>query len=167
MWISGGVNLVQSLLKETLPSWFISTPNHDPKGGGELGGMVSMLGGYALSYFALLSGMFAWGMDSTAPASRRRPKVLGSHLEFLASALDGKISLGCDWSMWRAYVSGFVGLMVACAPTWILEVDVDVLKRLGNGLRNWNEEELAVALLGLGGVNSMSTAAELIIEIGS
>lgn len=160
VWISGGVSLVQTLIKETLPSWFISTQ------GDESCGMAAMLGGYALAYFALLSGMFAWGVDSTSPASRRRPSVLGAHLEFLASAMDGKISLGCDWATWRAYVSGFVGLMVSCTPTWVLEVDVDVLKRLGKGLRNWNEEELAVALLGQGGVTAMSTAAELIIEIG-
>ncbi|KAF8015283.1 hypothetical protein BT93_H0935 [Corymbia citriodora subsp. variegata] len=165
VWISGGVNLVQSLIKETLPSWFISGHKSEQEGG-EMGGMVAMLRGYALAYFALLCGAFAWGTDSASPASMRRPKVLGAHLEFLASALDGKISLGCDSATWRAYVSGFVGLMVSCAPTWVLEVDVDVLKRLSNGLRQWNEEELAVALLGQGGIKALGSAAELIIEIG-
>ncbi|XP_031400886.1 mediator of RNA polymerase II transcription subunit 33B-like isoform X2 [Punica granatum] len=166
VWISGGFNLVQSLIKETLPSWFISAQKLEREEGGEVGGMVAMLGGYCLAYFTLLCGMFAWGIDSASSASKRRPKALGAHLEFLASALDGKISLGCDRATWRAYVSGFVGLMVACAPTWVLEVDVDVLKRLSIGLRHWNEEELAVALLGKGGINAMSTAAELIVEIG-
>lgn len=48
---------------------------------------------------------------------------------------------------------------------WVLEVDVDVLKRLSKGLRQWNEEELALApLLELGGVGAMGAAAELIIE---
>jgi hypothetical protein len=56
--------------------------------------------------------------------------------------------------------------MVACTPKWVLEVDVDVLKRVSKGLRQWNEEELAVALLGLGGVGTMGAAAELIIETG-
>ncbi|KOM28331.1 hypothetical protein LR48_Vigan528s000200 [Vigna angularis] len=37
-----------------------------------------------------------WGVDSSSSASKRRPKVLATHMEFLASALDGKISLGCD-----------------------------------------------------------------------
>lgn len=165
VWISGGVNLVQSLIKETLPSWFISGHKSEQEGG-DMGGMVAMLRGYALAYFALLCGAFAWGTDSASPVSRRRPKVLGAHLEFLASALDGKISLGCDSATWHAYVSGFVGLMVTCAPKWVLEVDVDVLKRLSNGLRHWNEEELAVALLGQGGINAVGSAAELIIEIG-
>ena len=84
-------------------------------------------------------------------------------MEFLASALDGKISLGCDSATWRAYVSGFVSLMIGCTPNWVLEVDVHVLKRLSNGLRQLNEEELALALLGGGGVGTMSAAAELII----
>ena len=53
-----------------------------------------MLGGYALAYIAVLCGTFAWRMDSSSLASHRRPKILGAHLGFLASALDGKISLG-------------------------------------------------------------------------
>jgi len=55
---------------------------------------------------------------------------------------------------------------VACTPKWVPEVDVDILKRVSKGLRQWNEEELAVALLGLGGVGAMGAAAELVIEIG-
>ena len=61
-------------------------------------------------------------------------------------------------------MSGFVSLMVGCAPMWLLEVNVDVLKRLSKGLRQWNEEELALALLGIGGIGAMGAAAELIIE---
>ncbi|XVF72468.1 hypothetical protein PTKIN_Ptkin12aG0123500 [Pterospermum kingtungense] len=165
IWLSGGLTLVQSLIKETLPSWFISahTPEHDD---GEPGGVVAMLGGYALAYFAVLCGTFAWGVDSASPASKRRPKVLETHLEFLANALDGKISLGCGQATWRAYVTGFVGFMVSCTQKWVLEVNIDVLKRLSNGLRQWNEEELAVSLLGLGGVKSTSPTVELIIRIG-
>ncbi|KAK8555592.1 hypothetical protein V6N13_046120 [Hibiscus sabdariffa] len=162
--LSGGLGLVQSLIKETLPSWFISahTPDH-----GEPGGVVSMLGGYALAYFTVLCGTFAWGVDSASPASKRRPKVLSMHLEFLASALDGKISLGCDFAAWHAYVTGFVSLLVGCTHKWVLDIDVGVLKRLSNGLSQWNEEELAIALLGLGGAAAAGTAAELIIKTGA
>ncbi|KAM1001533.1 hypothetical protein TB2_007906 [Malus domestica] len=163
VWISGGSSLVQSLIRETLPSWFISTRGLDQEGK-ESGGMVAMLGGYALAYFAVLCGTFAWGVDSASPSSKRRPKILGRHLGFIASALDGKISLGCDWAMWRAYVAGFVSLMVACTQKWVLEVDVEILKMLSKGLRQWNEEELALALLGLGGVEAMGAAAELVLE---
>ncbi|XP_021806493.1 mediator of RNA polymerase II transcription subunit 33A isoform X1 [Prunus avium] len=162
VWLTGGLCLVQSLIKETLPSWFISMHWSEQGEGSE--GMVAMLGGYALAYFAVLCGAFAWGVDSSSSASKRRPKILGTHMEFLASALDGKISLGCDSATWRAYVSGFVTLMVGCTPKWVLEVDVHVLKRLSNGLRQWNEEELALALLGIGGVGTMGAAAELIVE---
>ncbi|KAL2341231.1 hypothetical protein Fmac_009171 [Flemingia macrophylla] len=162
VWISGGLTLVQLLIKETLPSWFISVHRVDQEE--KSGGMVAMLGGYALAYFAVLCGAFAWGVDSSSSASKRRPKVLGNHMEFLASALDGKISLGCDSATWRAYISGFVSLMVGCTPNWVLEVDVHVLKRLSNGLRQLNEEELALALLGVGGIGTMGAAAELIID---
>ncbi|KAJ4968446.1 hypothetical protein NE237_015147 [Protea cynaroides] len=162
VWLSGGLSLVHSLFKEILPSWFISAHGSDQEGGCR--GMVAMLRGYALAYFAILCGTFAWGVDSKSSASKRRPKILGAHLEFLASVIDGKISLGCDLATWQAYVSGFMSLMVACTPTWVLEVEVDVLKRLTKGLRQWNEEELALALLGRGGGGVMGAAAELIIE---
>ena len=159
VWLTGGLVLVQSLIKETLPSWFISNHRSEKEEGSE--GMVAMLGGYALAYFVVLCGAFAWGVDSSSAASKRRPKVLGTHMEFLASALNGKISLGCDEATWRAYVSGFVSLMVGCTPNWVLEVDVDVLKRLSHGLKQWDEVELALALLGVG---TMGAAAELIVE---
>ncbi|KAK3023075.1 hypothetical protein RJ639_043090, partial [Escallonia herrerae] len=166
VWITGGLSLVQSLIKEALPSWFISVHGWEPDVGGGSGGMIAMLGGYALAYFAVLSGTFAWGVDSASPASKRRPHVLRVHLEFMASALEGKISLGCNRATWRAYVSGFVSLMVACTPTWMREVDVEVMKSLSKGLRQWDEEELALALLGIGGVGAMGAAAELIIDSG-
>ncbi|GAB4851154.1 Mediator of RNA polymerase II transcription subunit 33A [Ancistrocladus abbreviatus] len=163
LWLSGGSGLVQCLIKETLPSWFISV--HRSEQEEESGGMVSTLRGYALAYFAVLCGAFAWGVDpSELSSSKRRPRILGHHMKFLASALDGKISLGCDWVIWRSYVSGFVSLMVGCIPNWVLEADANVLKRLSKGLQRWNEKQLAFALLATGGVGTMGTAAELIVE---
>ncbi|XP_057964182.1 mediator of RNA polymerase II transcription subunit 33A-like isoform X2 [Malania oleifera] len=163
VWISGGLNLVQILIKETLPSWFMSGHGLEAVEG-QSRGMVAKLSGYALAYFAVFCGTFAWGVDSTLPASKRRPSILGVHLEFLASTLDGKILLGCDRATWLAYVSAFVSLMVECTPMWVSEVDVDVLKRLSRGLRQWNEEELALALLVIRGADTMGAAAELIVE---
>ncbi|XP_062188994.1 mediator of RNA polymerase II transcription subunit 33A-like [Phragmites australis] len=160
VWLSGGTALVQSLIQEMLPSWFLSVQNLDQ--GGASGGMVYKLGGHALAYFAVYSGMFAWGIDPT-PVSRRRERVMRSHFEFLASALDGKISLGCDLSLWRTYVSGFLGLVVECTPCWVQEVDLKVLRRLSSGLRQWSEDELAVALLRRAGLEAMGAAAELIL----
>ncbi|KAI3893887.1 hypothetical protein MKX03_025219 [Papaver bracteatum] len=162
VWLSGGAPLAQCLIQETLPSWFLSV--HGSEQEGSCGGMGAMLGGYALAYFAVMCGTFAWGVESVSTASKRRPKVIRTHFQFLASVLDGKISLGCDCATWRAYMSGFLTLMVACTPEWLLEVDVDILKRLCKGLRNWNEEELAVALLGRGGNATMGAAAELIVS---
>ncbi|KAE8703729.1 hypothetical protein F3Y22_tig00110465pilonHSYRG00020 [Hibiscus syriacus] len=165
VWLSGGLSLVQSLIKETLPSFISShSPDHDR---GEPEGIAAMLEGYALAYFVVLCGTFAWGVDSASLASKRRSKVLGSHLEFLASAVDGKISLGCNYATSRSYIVWFVSLMVGCTQKWVLDVDADVLKRLSYGLMRWNKEELAMALLGLGCVGAMSAAAELFIEIGA
>ncbi|CAM8887474.1 unnamed protein product [Rhodiola kirilowii] len=163
VWLSGGLGLVQSLIKETLPSWFISEHKSE-KEEEDSGGMVAMLGGYVLAYFTMLCGSFAWGIDSSSSASKRRPNIIGKHMSFLASALDGKISLGCDPATWHAYVTGFVSLMVSCTPAWVREVDAYLLKRVSSGLRQWNEEELALSLLGVGGIGTMGAAAELMIE---
>ncbi|CAN4101936.1 unnamed protein product [Withania somnifera] len=165
VWITGGLSLVQSLLKETLPSWFISAHRSEPNGGVSEG-MVARLRGYALANLALLSGTFAWGVDSSSPTCKWRPSILGAHLEFLASALDCKISLGCNKATWKAYVSGFISLIVGCTPSWLLEVDLEVLKRLSKGLKRWDEEALALALLETSGVGAMGTAAEMIIQGG-
>ncbi|KAK9726140.1 hypothetical protein RND81_05G192800 [Saponaria officinalis] len=161
--VSGGVNLVQTLLKETLPSWFISSRRSGHSG--EPGEVVATLSGYGLAYFAVLSGLLSWGVEALSPSCLKlRAKVLSVHFEFMATALEGKISLGCDWATWRAYVQGFLGLVVRCTPSWLLEVDVAVLKNLSTGLRRWNEEELAIALLGVSGSRAMGAAAELIIQ---
>ncbi|KAL3626204.1 hypothetical protein CASFOL_029753 [Castilleja foliolosa] len=166
IFLTGGLGLVQSLIKETLPSWFMSI-NHRSGKEGYNNGLLQMMRGYALAYLAALSGAFIWGVDSSSglAASKRRPKILGYHLEFVASALDGKISLGCDQATWHAYVSGFLSLMVKCTPCWVVELRVELLRRLCMGLRRCNEEELAIALLGVGGVGAMGSAAEMVVEI--
>jgi hypothetical protein len=162
MWLSGGSGLVQSLIQEMLPSWFLSVHNLDQE---EKGRIVYRLGGHVLSYLVVYSGMFAWGIDST-PLSKRRKRVIEAHFEFLGRALDGKIAIGCDMAMWRAYVLGFLGLMVECTPCWVLDVDENRLKRICDGLKRWNEDELALALLRRGGEKAMGAAAEFILTSG-
>ncbi|XP_045812616.1 mediator of RNA polymerase II transcription subunit 33B-like isoform X3 [Trifolium pratense] len=165
LWISGGTSLIQSLITETLPSWFLSAQGVEQEAG-ESGVVVAILRGYALACFAVLSGTFAWGIDSSSTASKRRPKVIGIHLEFLANALDGKISLRCDCATWRAYVSGFMSLMVSCTPLWIEELDVGMLKRVSMGLRQLNEDDLALQLLEIRGASLMGEVAEMISQNG-
>lgn len=161
VWSSGGLGLVQSLFEEFLPSWFVS--DHSSKQEGE-SNAVAWLKGYVVSYFASLCGAFVWGVDSSSWGSKRRRKILGAHMEFLASALEGQIKLGCDEITWRAYVLGFISLMVICMPTWILEVDVHVMKIISKKLSDWNERELALELLGIRGHDFMGAATEIIIE---
>ncbi|GFP97862.1 mediator of RNA polymerase ii transcription subunit 33a [Phtheirospermum japonicum] len=162
VWMAGGLNSIQFLFKEILPSWFICAHGSDPNNGQETG---AMLGGYALAYFTHFCGLFAWGVDSASPAPKRRQEVIGKHLQFLASALDGKILLGCNnKATWRAYVTGYFSLMISCTPNWMLEVDVEVLKRISKGLKQWNEVKMGLALLGISGIAAMGAAVEMIIE---
>ncbi|XP_024015208.1 mediator of RNA polymerase II transcription subunit 33A isoform X3 [Eutrema salsugineum] len=148
VWLTGGIGVVHLLIKETIPSWFLSVDKSDREQPSDL---VAELRGHALAYFVVLCGAFAWGVDSRSAASKRRQGILGSHLEFLASALDGKISVGCETATWRTYISGVVSLMVSCLPRWVREIDKEVLKSLSNGLRQWGKEDLAVLLLSMGG----------------
>lgn len=162
VWLCGGLGLVHSLFKEILASWLTSAHSSEMEGRSE--GMDGMLKGYALAHFSFLCGAFAWGCDSSRTESKWRQKFLGSHMQFIARALDGKISLGCGWVTWRTYVLRYLSLIMDSAPTWVLETDVDVVKRVSRGLRQWNEGELALALLGIRGPTTMGAAAELIIE---
>ncbi|CAH2052914.1 unnamed protein product [Thlaspi arvense] len=165
VWLTGGLGVVHLLIKETIPSWFLSVDKSDREQGAS--DLVAELRGHALAYFVVLCGAFAWGVDSRSAASKRRQGILGSHLEFLASALDGKISVGCETATWRAYISGVVSLMVSCLPRWVTEIDTEVLKSLSNGLRQWGKEELAILLLSMGGVETMDHATDFIIHLRS
>uniref|UniRef100_M4EHQ3 Uncharacterized protein n=1 Tax=Brassica campestris TaxID=3711 RepID=M4EHQ3_BRACM len=111
---------------------------------------------YALAYFVVLCGAIAWGVDSRSAASKRRQGIMGSHLEFLASTLDGKISVGCETATWRTYITGLV-----------IEIDAEVLKSLSNGLRQWGKDELAILLISMGGIETMVHATNFIIHLNA
>ncbi|XP_010527414.1 PREDICTED: mediator of RNA polymerase II transcription subunit 33A-like [Tarenaya hassleriana] len=163
VWLTGGLAVVHLLIKETIPSWFLSVhkSNHEP---GSCS-LIAELRGHALAYFTVLCGAFAWGMDSASSSSRWRPRILGSHMEFVASVLDGKISVGSEEETWKTYVSGMASLMASCFPHWVSEMDVEVVKSLSDGLRKWEKEELGVALLAMGGLRSMGAAAEFVLHL--
>nr|XP_029143291.1 mediator of RNA polymerase II transcription subunit 33A isoform X2 [Arachis hypogaea] len=161
VWISGGIKLVQYFIKETIPKWFFSSSMLELDGE-ESSALVAMLRGYALALFVMLSGAFAWGIDHSL-LSRQRGKVMGLHFEFIASVLQKNIPLRCQDATWRAYVSGFLSLIVSCTPLWVSEINVDILKRLSKGLIQMNEHELALRLLEKGGIGAMGAAAEMIV----
>ncbi|BBM97921.1 hypothetical protein MPTK1_1g09470 [Marchantia polymorpha subsp. ruderalis] len=171
---SGGATLVQKLYLESLPTWLLSGPDANSESKG------TILEGYAVARFVLLSGALAWGISSSktfpssfsvfgvrsgipagVPSDMCRQHVLGSHLEFIASGLDGKISIRCKQITWKAYVIGFVALMVTCTPNWIADVKTETLRRLATGLRWWQQHELAFALLERGDSAAVGAAAEL------
>ncbi|KAG2317318.1 hypothetical protein Bca52824_020440 [Brassica carinata] len=153
VWLTGGLGVVHLLIKETIPSWFLSVDKSDQEQGPSE--LVAELRGHALAYFVVLS------------ASKRRQGIMGSHLEFLASALDGTISVGCETATWQAYITGLVSLMVSCLPRWVTEIDTEVLKSLSNGLRQWGKDELAILLLSMGGIETMDHATDFIIHLRS
>ncbi|XP_057816727.2 mediator of RNA polymerase II transcription subunit 33A isoform X2 [Cryptomeria japonica] len=154
--ISGGSELVQMLYKETLPTWFLSEKTKTKSASS-----VSTLEGYTIAQFSFLCGACTWGVD-ISPSSKKRAQIVGTHMDFLASAIDGNMSMGCEHPTWRAYVLGFLTMVINCSPNWICEVNIEILKRLATRLKWWHEPELALALLERGGPLAVSAAAELV-----
>ncbi|KAJ4978294.1 hypothetical protein NE237_009074 [Protea cynaroides] len=160
--VAGGVQLVQLLYQETIPTWLLSTRERKVTDGASVS---RILEGYAMAYLLVLAGSFIWGMGKTSSrtwAFARRARIVGIHVDFVAEVLEGNISLGCDPATWKSYVSCFVGLVVSFAPAWIQEVKLETLRKLANGLRGWHESELALSLLERGGPAAMGSVAELL-----
>lgn len=158
--VIGGIQLVQELYREIIPTWLLSTG--DAKHENEKG-VSHILEGYAMAYLLMLSGSIIWGVGAKLPsgALSRRTRSVGVHLEFLAQVMEGNISVSCNPATWRTYVSCLVGLMVSLAPAWVQEVKVDTLRKLAHGLTRWYEYELALSLLQRGGLAAIGPLAEL------
>eukprot|EP00253_Pinus_taeda_P001346 PITA_01346 len=157
--VTGGSGLVQMLYQETLPTWFLSGNGTKPKSGSSL----SILEGYAIAHFSILCGACAWGINNSS-LSKKRAQIINYHMEFMVSALQEKISVGCEHATWRTYVLGFLSMMITCAPNWISDINLETLRKLATGLRRWREPELALALLERGGRTAMSAAAEFVMS---
>jgi hypothetical protein len=158
---AGGIQLVQELYKETIPTWLLLSRDVKRKNDN----VVSyILEGYAIAYLLTLSGSILWGVGTKLPSSKvsRRNRIIGVHLDFLAEVMERKISLSCNPLTWKTYVCCLVGLMVSFAPAWLQEVKVDTLRKLARGLSRWNEHELALSLLQRGGTAAMGALAELV-----
>ncbi|XP_061375480.1 mediator of RNA polymerase II transcription subunit 33A-like [Gastrolobium bilobum] len=158
---TGGIQLVQELYKETIPTWLLSS--RDVKHNND--SVVSyILEGYAMAYLVILSGSIIWGVGTKLPpwTFSRRNRTIGVHLDFLAEVMERKFSLSCNPITWKTYVCCLVGLMVSLAPAWVQEVKVDTLRKLARGLSRWNEHELALSLLQRGGPAAMGALAELV-----
>ncbi|KAF5953411.1 hypothetical protein HYC85_006267 [Camellia sinensis] len=140
------------------------SPARDTKHGDGANAVSRILEGYSMAYLLVMSGACIWGVGDKPPswAFSKRLRVVGVHMDFVAGVLDGNISLGCDLTTWKAYVSCLVGLVVSFAPVWIREVKHETLRKLATGLRGWHECELALSLLERGGVATMGSVAELV-----
>ncbi|XP_015694771.2 mediator of RNA polymerase II transcription subunit 33A-like [Oryza brachyantha] len=163
--VAGGPLLVQVLYEETLPTLLLSARDESMK---DPGPVSSTLQGYAMANMLFFCGSLLWGAERTSPMLKlsflsRRPRVVGTHMDFMAGVLDGHILLGCDHGTWKAYVSRFVFLVVKFVPSWLRDIKLDTLKKIASGLRSWNEHDLALALLERGGPQAISTVVETLL----
>lgn len=164
--VAGGPLLVQVLYEETLPTLLLSAQEQmleDP------GPVASTLQGYAMANMLFFCGSLLWGSEKTSPIMKlsflsRRPRVVGTHMDFIAGVLDGHILLGCDPGTWKAYVSCFVFLVVKFVPTWLRDIKLDTLKKIAAGLRSWHENDLALSLLERGGPKAISAVVETLLQ---
>ncbi|KAF8656551.1 hypothetical protein HU200_060610 [Digitaria exilis] len=163
--IAGGPLVVQVLYEETLPTLLLSARKQSFKGPGPVS---STLQGYAMANMLFFCGSLLWGADRTSPVMKlsflsRRPRVVGTHMDFIAGVLDGHILLGCDPGTWKAYVSRFVFLVVKFVPSWLRDIKLDTLKKIAAGLRSWHEHDLALSLLERGGPQAISVVVETLL----
>ncbi|GMH10069.1 hypothetical protein Nepgr_011910 [Nepenthes gracilis] len=159
--VAGGLQRVQELYLETIPTRLLSTRTEKH---GQLSEISYMLEGYAMAYLLVLSGSLVWsaGSKPTPWVLSRRGRVFEVHLKFVAGVLEGNIRLGCHPATWKSYVCSLVGLVVRFSPGWIQEVKLETLKKLANGLRGWHEYELAISLLERGGPAAIGSLTELL-----
>lgn len=160
--VTGGLQLVQELYRQTIPTWLLSAKEDKL---GKASAVSRVVEGYAMAYLLILSGSIVWGVGAKLPSCTvfsRRGRIIGIHMDFLAGVLEGNISLGCDPATWKAYVSCLVALMVNFTPAWIKEVKLETLRTLASGLRGWHECELALSLLERGGATAIGSVAELV-----
>ncbi|KAI4353605.1 hypothetical protein L6164_002540 [Bauhinia variegata] len=159
--VAGGIQLVKELYRETIPTWLLSSKDVKPDNESAVSGILE---GYAMAYLLMLSGSIIWGVGTKLPpwAFSRRTRIVGVHLDFLADVMEGKISLSCNTTTWKTYVSSLVGLLVNLAPAWVQEVKLDTLRKLACGLSRWHEYELALSLLQRGGPAAIGAVGELI-----
>uniref|UniRef100_A0A0D9X2Z8 Mediator of RNA polymerase II transcription subunit 33A n=1 Tax=Leersia perrieri TaxID=77586 RepID=A0A0D9X2Z8_9ORYZ len=163
--VAGGPLVIQVLYEETLPTLLLSAREQSMK---DPRPVSSTLQGYAMANMLFFCGSLLWGAERTSPMLKlsflsRRPRVVGTHMDFMAGVLDGHILLGCDHGTWKAYVSRFVFLVVKFVPSWLRDIKLDTLKKIAAGLRSWNEHDLALALLERGGPQAISTVVETLL----
>uniref|UniRef100_A0A1D1Y8M9 GMP synthase [glutamine-hydrolyzing] n=2 Tax=Anthurium amnicola TaxID=1678845 RepID=A0A1D1Y8M9_9ARAE len=163
--IAGGMQLVPVLYREMMPTWLLSAAR-GAEGGPAAGSTCRILEGYAMAYMLVLSGSFVWGLGQQSsfwrPSAPWRVRSVRAHTEFVAGALEGNITLGCDPATWKAYVSCLLGLMVQFTPSWVAEVEPGTLRSLASGLRGWHECDLALSLLERGGPAAITSVVESI-----
>ncbi|GFY82543.1 REF4-related 1 [Actinidia rufa] len=134
--VAGGLQLVQELYQETIPTWLLSA--REEKHGNQANAVSRILEGYSMAYLLVLSGALIWGVSAKPSLGSRRLRGVGN-----------------PHGLCGGGVGGF-------APVWIREVKQETLRKLANGLRGWHECELALSLLERGGVAAMGSAAELV-----
>ncbi|XP_038693797.1 mediator of RNA polymerase II transcription subunit 33A-like isoform X2 [Tripterygium wilfordii] len=162
--VAGGMELVKELYLETIPTWLLSSREEKT---GEVGSRSCILEGYAMAYMLISAGSYEWGVRAEPPswAFSIRAQIVGSHMDFLARVLEKNISVGCHPITLKAYVSSLIGLLISRTPAWIQEMKLETLTKLASGLREWQQQKLALSLLERGGIAAFGSVVEIVYAI--
>lgn len=165
LYAAGQALLVQVLFEETVPTLVLSECKDRCKS--KLKGSVSsILEGCAISYLMFMSSAFVAEIRSVSSKlgnDKRLVRIIASHLNFMARVFEHNIVLNCDPILWKTHVRCFLGLVVRFAPSWIQSMKLDVLRKLSNGLKGWQDHDLALSLLQLGGTGAIQAVVESLL----
>ncbi|XP_010538443.1 PREDICTED: mediator of RNA polymerase II transcription subunit 33A-like isoform X2 [Tarenaya hassleriana] len=169
MAVTGGLRLVQELYQETVATWMLTWRNREGEGEGgegEEGRVGRIMQGYALAYMVVVAGSMVWGVGPKPPSysvsKTRKSRMIGAHMEFMVRVVEGKVSVGCDGAMWKAYVACVVGLIVTRAPAWVQPVRLHTLQKLARSLSAWHDSHLALSLLERAGLPAFHSFFQLL-----
>ncbi|KAJ1695236.1 hypothetical protein LUZ63_011934 [Rhynchospora breviuscula] len=160
LYVAGQEILVQVLFEETVPTILLSA---NKERSGTEGSFSSLLEGYAISYLMFFSSAIFAGFRSASSkigSSKRHERIITSHLNFMARVFEHNIVLNCDPTLWKTHVRCFLGLVVRFVPSWIQSMKLDVLQKLSNVLKVWQEHDLALSLLELGGTGAIEVVVK-------
>jgi hypothetical protein len=163
LYAAGQALLVQILFEETVPTLLLSA--REERSGSKCS-ISSILEGCAISYLMFFSSALIPEFVSASNKfgnSKRLERFIASHLNFMARVFENSIMLNCGLVLWKTHVSCFLGLVVRYAPNWIQSMKFDVLRKLSDGLKCWQEHDLALSLLELGGIGAIEAVVESLL----
>ncbi|KAL0690193.1 hypothetical protein Bca4012_089871 [Brassica carinata] len=163
VWLTGGLGVVHLLIKETIPSWFLSVDKSDQEQGPSE--LVAELRKRACP--CLLCGpmrRIRLGRGLEISCLKTPPRNHGKPLGVLSECLGWENISG----MRDSNVAGlYYRFGESNGELFAMLGDREVLKSLSNGLRQWGKDELAILLISMGGIKTMDHATDFIIHLNA